>query len=160
MLLRENVTRLPSVHGTEPARVVLDTNTVLDWLVFGDAPAGLVGAAIRDGRLEWLASPGMLAELQAVLRRPLSQRWNPAREHALTIDASGLASLCAEPAVASARLLCRDPDDQVFIDLAREHGPAILLTRDRALLTLRRRAAAFGVAITTAADWTKATAPT
>lgn len=144
----------------EPTRVVLDTNTVLDWLVFGDAPAGLVGAAIREGRLKWLASPRMLAELQAVLRRPLSERWNLARERALTIDAGELITLCAEPAVASARLLCRDPADQVFIDLARTHSPAILLTRDRALLTLRRRATAFGVVIANAAEWAATIQPT
>ena len=167
MLPTEVVTRLgngvaaagASCAIAEPVRVVLDTNTVLDWLLFGDAPANVVGAAIRDGHLRWLASPRMLAELQAVLRRPLSERWNPAREHALTIDVGVLATLCAEPVVASARLLCRDPDDQVFIDLAREHGPATLLTRDRALLSLRRRAVAFGVVIARAADWVAAIEP-
>ena len=50
-------------------------------------------------------------------------------------------------------LVCRDASDQVFIDLARQRGPAVLLTRDRALLALRRRAAALGVLISTAAAW-------
>jgi putative PIN family toxin of toxin-antitoxin system len=134
-------------------RVVLDTNTVLDWLVFRDALACGLGAAIISGRLRWLTSPHMLAELRAVLSRPLAPRWDDAREHALTIEVSQWAAMCAEPTVASHPLVCRDPDDQVFIDLAREHSPAVLLTRDRALLALRRRAAAFGVVIATAAAW-------
>jgi putative PIN family toxin of toxin-antitoxin system len=150
---------LPPSRDTEPVRVVLDTNTILDWLVFRDVSAAVVGAAIRDGRLQWLASPRMLAELQAVLRRPLGQRWHLAREHALTIDVTALAQVCPEPAIASDRLLCRDPDDQVFIDLARVHSPAVLLTRDRALRALRRRATAFGVVIATAADWAATIGP-
>ena len=143
----------PPTTESGPRRVVLDTNTVLEWLVFRDTPACALGAAIARGHLRWLASPRMLAELRAVLSRPLAPRWDDAREHALTIDVSQWAAICAEPSIASHPLVCRDPDDQVFIDLAREHSPAILLTRDRALLALRRRAAGFGVVIATAAVW-------
>jgi predicted nucleic acid-binding protein len=168
MLPIENVTRMddgralrdvpasaPALtsHGSGPACVVLDTNTVLDWLVFGEPFARAVGAAITDGRLRWLASPRMVSELQAVLRRPLDPRWDRAREHALTIDVTKVALMCTEPAIASHQLLCRDPDDQVFIDLARAHAPDVLLTRDRALLSLRRRAATFGVQVATAVAW-------
>jgi len=142
---------LPSPEA--PSRVVLDTNTVLDWLVFGDAAACEVGAGITAGHLTWLATPHMLAELRAVLCRPLPARWNAAREHALTIDVSRWTIPCPEPAITSHPLVCRDPDDQVFINLARTQSPSVLLTRDRALLALRRRATTFGVLITTAATW-------
>jgi predicted nucleic acid-binding protein len=164
MLPTENVTRLgqpatldaapatPACRG-EPVRVVLDTNIVLDWLVFADPSAATLGTAITSGALTWLTTPRMHSELRAVLSRPLSTRWEPARELALTIDLSRLAVVCAEPAPAGRPLACRDASDQVFIDLAREHGPAVLLTRDRALLVLRQRAAAFDVVITTAAAW-------
>ena len=149
---------IPSPSPATSPRVVLDTNTVLDWLVFGDAAAREVGAAITTGRLTWLATPRMLAELRAVLCRPLAARWDAAREHALTIDVSRWTLPCAEPTIATHPLVCRDPDDQVFIDLARAHGPAVLFTRDRALLALRRCAATFGVLITTAAAWRAPTA--
>jgi len=137
----------------QPARLVLDTNTVLDWLVFADTPALAIGEAIAQGRLSWLTTPRMLGELHAVLARPLPARWEPARELALTIDVVALAVVCAEPPPDGRCLVCRDAADQMFIDLARRHGPAVLLTRDRALLALRRRAVAFGVEITTAAAW-------
>ena len=138
--------------AAQPKRLVLDTNTLLDWWVFGDAAARAVGAAIAERQAHWLTTPRMLAELRAVLMRPLAARWEPARELALTFKLAGLAVLCTEPA-AVRRLVCRDASDQVFIDLACEQGPAVLLTRDRALLALRRRALAFGVVIATAAVW-------
>ena len=164
MLSTEDVTRLtqPGTVGAaaataagsgKPVRVVLDTNIVLDWLVFADPSASALGAEITSGSLTWLTTPRMHTELRAVLARPLSTRWDHARELALTIDLSRLAIVCAEPAPTGPSLVCRDGSDQVFIDLAREHGPAVLLTRDRALLALRRRAAAFGVVIATAAAW-------
>ena len=34
---------------------------------------------------------------------------------------------------------CRDPDDQRFLELARDAGAAALVTRDRELLRLARR---------------------
>ena len=133
--------------------VVLDTNAVLDWLVFGDPDARAIGAAVAARRLRWLATPAMLAELRSVLHRPLAPRWEAARELALTIDVATLASLCEEPAAAGPHLICRDPADQIFIDLACRHSPAVLLTRDRALLALRRRAIARGVEIASASAW-------
>jgi predicted nucleic acid-binding protein len=168
MLPTENVTRLgapaqqrapsvgpvPPFTGPETARVVLDTNTVLDWLLFGEPFARAVGMAVAERRVTWLTTPRMLAELRAVLTRPLAARWETAREHALTIDVPVMATLCAEPRPAgSGRLICRDRDDQIFIDLALAHRPSTLLTRDRALLALRRRAAARDVVVARASDW-------
>jgi predicted nucleic acid-binding protein len=45
------------------------------------------------------------------------------------------------------RLRCRDADDQVFIDLALVHRARWLLTRDKALLALARRARPLGTEI-------------
>ena len=41
---------------------------------------------------------------------------------------------------------CSDPDDQVFIDLAVAHR-ARLVSKDRAVLAMRKRLAALGVAV-------------
>jgi putative PIN family toxin of toxin-antitoxin system len=161
MLPTDNVTRLGDgsalvLPNTRPdaGRVVLDTNTVLDWLLFGEPLAVAVGTAIAEGQLRWLATPRIVAELRSVLVRPLAARWESTREHVLTIDVAPLITMCAEPAPAAAdHLICRDRNDQVFIDLALAHSPTTLLTRDRALLALRRRAAARGVVITTASAW-------
>jgi predicted nucleic acid-binding protein len=48
-----------------------------------------------------------------------------------------------------ASAICKDPDDQQFIDLAVQHG-ALLLSKDRAVLNLRKRLQALGVQASTA----------
>jgi putative PIN family toxin of toxin-antitoxin system len=124
--------------------IVIDTNIVLEALVFGDAHAVAVKAAVVRGDWLWLATPAMRDEFERVLQRPSLRRWNP-DPAALRIAFGSLATL-VEPA-ASSLLRCRDPDDQIFIDLALAFGARWLLTRDRALLALRRPAARAGLEI-------------
>ena len=50
-------------------------------------------------------------------------------------------------------LRCRDPDDQMFIDLALSARAQWLVTRDRALLVLARRARLRGVTVIRPVDW-------
>ena len=54
---------------------------------------------------------------------------------------------------------CTDADDQKFIDLALGARAVALLSADRAVLRLARRAAAFGLVITTVAGWRLDTPP-
>lgn len=146
--------------SSRPTRAVIDTNALLDWLVFGDVDAVAMGAAVACGDLTWLATPRMRAELHAVLLRPLPECWETSRKHALTIDLSAVIAGCAEPVQsAAAGLACRDTSDQMFVDLALAHSPSWLITRDRALLTLRRRAALREVRVCTPAQWRQAATP-
>ena len=48
------------------------------------------------------------------------------------------------PATAKATVSCRDPDDQKFIDLAVAHQ-ALLLSRDKAVICMRKRLLPLGV---------------
>ena len=50
---------------------------------------------------------------------------------------------------AATRMRCTDPDDQKFIDLALGHRARWLVTRDRAVLKLARRARTLGLNIVT-----------
>ena len=50
-------------------------------------------------------------------------------------------------------LQCSDPDDQKFLDLAHAQGAGWLLSRDRAVLKLARRAARFSLTITVPEGW-------
>jgi putative PIN family toxin of toxin-antitoxin system len=143
------------------ARVVIDTNAVLDWLVFAEPAALALGDAVASRRCAWCATPAMLAELRAVLNRPLAERWEEARKLALTVDLDRW--VAPQPAAhalpATQRLICRDPTDQMFIDLALGCAPTWLVTRDRALLAMRRRAAPHGVIVATAEQWQQRHAP-
>ena len=50
-------------------------------------------------------------------------------------------------------LRCTDADDQKFIDLALGARAVALLSADRAVLRLARRASPFGLVISTVAGW-------
>ncbi|MES3004241.1 MAG: PIN domain-containing protein [Pseudomonadota bacterium] len=131
---------------TAPPIVVLDTNVVLDWLVFRNPECTALGAAIVAGDLRWIATQAMRDEIAHVLARGHLDAWEP-----------DLASLWAhwdrhctelptpEPAGPPGRLRCSDPDDQKFIDLAVACSARWLLTRDRAVLKLARRLGERGI---------------
>lgn len=141
-------------------RLVIDTNALLGWLVFRDPWSAALDAALQGGTACWLASPATLGELSHVLAQPLPARWKSAREHALTLPWRQAATLCAEPAPARRPgLTCRDAADQKFIDLALAEGAQWLISHDRDVLQLRRRAAAAGLTIGTPLQWA-ATRPT
>ena len=126
---------------------VLDTNVVLDLFVFRDCAMDGLRAGLESGGAHWIATPAMRDELARVLDYPLVRRQLAGRGG----DAAGVlrefderAILHAAPAPAPVR--CADADDQMFIDLAADHG-ALLLSRDREVLRLRARLAALGVAV-------------
>lgn len=125
--------------------VVIDTNIALDLLLFQDPAASPLRAALEAGRLRWIASPPMAAEFERVLAYPALARQLQARGHsaaALVQAFHRMHATVAEAPRASVR--CTDPDDQVFVDLAVAHR-ALLLSKDHAVLRLRRRLAALGV---------------
>jgi predicted nucleic acid-binding protein len=130
---------------------VLDTNTVLDWLVFGDPATRELARRIETGLLAWRATPAMRLEFERVLPRSALAAWAPDAERAAAAWDRHAQLQRDEPA--RGPLLCADPDDQVFIDLALQHRCTWLLSRDRALLRLARRAAAWGVEVLTPQAW-------
>jgi putative PIN family toxin of toxin-antitoxin system len=126
------------------AFVVLDTNVVLDWLVFDNGDCHALSDRIRSGEWRWLATQAMADELAAVLQYPLIQRWNP---DAAKVWQHWTDWVQPMPATCHSPLRCSDADDQKFIDLALAHQAQWLFTRDRALLKLARRARAWQVSV-------------
>ena len=84
----------------------------------------------------------MREELADVLGRPAFRRFDAAAVLAAWDHHTRLQD---EPPPGPLR--CADPDDQVFIDLALATGAHWLLTRDRALLDLRRGALERGLRV-------------
>ncbi len=125
---------------------VIDTQVLLDWLVFADARVARWVAAVTGGELTWIACPAMRAEFAHMVAHPRFARWQPESEHTLSVFDRHVV-MRENPAASSPRLRCRDADDQVFIDLAVAHRARWLLTRDKALLALARRARPLGLEI-------------
>lgn len=142
-----------------PAIAVLDTNVVLDLLLFADPRASALGSALQAGALRWLTTDAMLDELADVLRRPFATRWGVAAPEVLARAHARCVRVEAAAHGAAAAPRCADPDDQKFIDLAWALPAAWLFSRDRALLNLARPARARGLGVLTPAQWAARPAP-
>lgn len=125
--------------------LVLDTNIALDLLLFADPAAEPLARALEAGRHVWLATPAMREEFRRVLDYPqiVPRRRFHGLEAATLLERYDAASHSVAPAP-RAPVVCRDADDQKFIDLAVAYR-AVLLSKDRAVLATRRRLAAHGV---------------
>ncbi|MBK9443516.1 MAG: putative toxin-antitoxin system toxin component, PIN family [Comamonadaceae bacterium] len=134
---------------------MLDTNIVLDIFVFQDPATESLRQALDDPNWYWIASAPMRDELVRVLDYPqiarrLSAASPPKKPEcalAMSTDAvlgqfDTLAHIL--PTAAKASVTCRDPDDQKFIDLAVAHQ-ALLLSKDKAVLCMKKRLLALGV---------------
>lgn len=122
-------------------RLVLDTNVWLDWLVFRDAEIAPLRAAATQGRARVFIDAACEAELARVLAYPLGRvRLDAAAQAACLAECRRVASRGARAAPPAWALpACRDPEDQKFLELARDCRADLLLTKDRALLELARR---------------------
>lgn len=127
--------------------IVIDTNVVLDLLLFQDPHTPQLARAIAQGQLRWLATPRMREECQRVLAYPHLQK--VAQQKGVSADAV-LAQFDTlshpVPAAPAASPRCRDRDDQCFIDLAVAHG-ATLISKDRHVLKLRKKLRDLGVPV-------------
>jgi predicted nucleic acid-binding protein len=119
--------------------IVIDTNIVLDLAL-------PLHHALVARSVQWVATCPMREELVRVLAYPqivksLNFRGRTAEDVLVQWDALAL----LQPASVKAPVTCKDPDDQKFIDLAVAHR-ALLLSKDHAVLCMRKRLAALGVA--------------
>jgi putative PIN family toxin of toxin-antitoxin system len=131
-------------------RAVIDTNVVLDWLVFRNLRALPLAAAIEGRTLHWIATLPMRTELAHMVAHASLSRWSPDAAKVLAVF-DRLATIL--PAAPPSVLRCTDRDDQMFIDLALSAPARWLVTHDRALLKLARRAGMKGVRVLTPAAW-------
>ena len=132
------------------SRVVLDTNIVLDAFVFDDAASRPLKLALAAHQLKWIATKAMRDELARVLCYPKivprMAYYQVTASHVLA-QFDGQAMLVDTAPKAS--VSCRDPDDQKFIDLAVVHQ-ALLLSKDQAVLCMKKRLGALSVKVQTA----------
>ncbi|MGL4666673.1 MAG: putative toxin-antitoxin system toxin component, PIN family [Saezia sp.] len=123
--------------------LVIDTNILLDCFVFKDPAAVYLREQIMTVKAHWIATQGMSEEYLRVLTYP-----NVARRVSL-LEQDDLRVLpqlfmqYADVLEAPAKnqipcVLCRDKDDQIFIDLALAYQ-GILLSKDHEVLKLHGR---------------------
>ncbi|HEY8100822.1 MAG TPA: putative toxin-antitoxin system toxin component, PIN family [Burkholderiaceae bacterium] len=129
-------------------RIVLDTNVCLDLFVFNDPrwiklhdalKNGSIKAVTRnDCRMEWLIVldyPHLPLDAHSKLR---SAAEFDALITCISVQESTSQAVAPLP-------LCSDPDDQKFLELARDAHAEVLITKDKALLKLARKNAKAGM---------------
>jgi len=144
---------MPASVTAPVPQLVLDTNVVLDWLLFHDPSCHSLADALTTGRACWLSTAAMRDELMHVLGRGSLAKWQPDIDAIQDAYSRWSRPIQAGSIQTPARLRCTDPDDQKFIDLAWQLGNSRLLSRDRAVLKLARRARAAGFAILVPEAW-------
>ena len=130
--------------------IVLDTNIVLDLFVYNAPLQAPLDKALRAGGLQWLATSAMRSELARVLSYPqVTKRRlvNDQSADAVLAQVDSLATFV--DAAPKAPYTCKDPDDQIFIDLACQRQ-CVLLSKDKAVLAMRSRLARLGATVTVA----------
>ncbi len=127
-------------------RLVLDTNVWLDWLVFDDPSMATIRATVAAGRANVFMAADCEAELERALGYDLGKR--VVDVSACLAESRRLArriEWVVEEAERTRLPACRDRDDQKFLEAALAAGAGFLVTRDRALLKLARRALPFRI---------------
>lgn len=133
------------------AEVVVDTNVLLALWLFRDPVVEPLHAAFASGQLRPVRSAATDAEFAEVLARPELFSVEPERQLRLLEAWQAVATLAEASQVAP--WTCRDPLDQKFLDLAVSAGAGWLITRDRDLLKLARKARRQGLMIVTPENW-------
>ena len=125
--------------------MVLDTNIVLDLFIFSDPATLPLRAALELGSRRWIATSVMRDELERVLAYthliPRMAFYQVSAGYVLARFDAHVQLVAVAP---KARYICKDADDQKFIDLAVAHQ-ALLLSKDKAVLTMAKRLRTLGV---------------
>lgn len=127
--------------GSWPRPMVLDTNVVLDMLIFDDPHIPPIRELIAQGQVRWIADQTQRIELERVLHysqiAPRVSFYGKTPEGVMAAFDAAVEYVAEAPKI---RFTCTDPDDQHFLDLASQHQ-ALLVSKDKAVLKQRKRVA-------------------
>ncbi len=138
-------------------RIVLDTNVCLDLFVFRDPRWSQLLAALRNGTVDAVTRDDCRMEWSIVLHYPHLKLDDAARTR-VTTEFDALIRCTPIPAASDAAVrlpICKDKDDQKFLELSRDINADVLITKDKALLKLARKTRRDGLfSIMTPEAWT------
>jgi predicted nucleic acid-binding protein len=124
--------------------IVLDTNVCLDLFVFADPRWASLMEALDSGQVRAITRADCRDEYRAVLHYrhlPLDESTRP-----LAAERFDCYIAVVAPNAKPVRLpVCTDRDDQKFMELARDAGAAVLVTKDKALLKLAKKVSQAGL---------------
>jgi putative PIN family toxin of toxin-antitoxin system len=110
--------------------VLLDTNVWVSAFLNKQGPPARLVAAWLNGKIDVVVALPILEEIGDVLRRPRIKRKYRVREEDIVQYLRLIAAGAAVVPLAGALRLCRDPDDDVVLEIAIAGGAQYLVTRD------------------------------
>ena len=120
---------------------------MLDLWLYKDPATPALLEALEQKQVQWLATQVMRDELERVLAyKHIVKRLMFSQLQAANILAYFDAHAQLVPIAPKAMYSCKDADDQKFIDLAAQHQTQ-LISKDKAVLTMRNRMARLAVAV-------------
>lgn len=118
-------------------RLVLDSNVLISaLLVKSSVPAALLTLVLQNHRLVF--SRATFDELHTRLWKPKFDKYVAMEDRTAYLNDLSAVAEWVEPGVELAAPICRDVDDQKFIQLALSAGADWLVTGDQDLLVLER----------------------
>ena len=114
-------------------RIVVDTNVLISGVFFGGFPRKILRASV-EGRVRAYASMEILNEYQEIIREMVLRKQG-------NIDVSILNPLIRSMEIiepASQIEICRDPDDDKFINCARDAHAMYIVSGDKDLLVVQQ----------------------
>jgi putative PIN family toxin of toxin-antitoxin system len=129
--------------------VVLDTNILLDLWLYQDPATPALLAALQQRQINWVATAPMREEFLRVLTYPhITERRLKQQTEVDWMLAQFDTYASMQEVAPRAPYVCKDPDDQKFIDLAVEYK-AWLISKDKQVLRLTNRLARLSVFVKT-----------
>jgi putative PIN family toxin of toxin-antitoxin system len=134
---------IPKATQTALQRIVVDTNVCLDLFMFRDQRWQLLVDGLKSGEIEAVTSASCRMEFMLVLAYEKMQL-STESQAAIMQEFDQLIRMVELPTEPSATHviklpLCKDRDDQKFLELAYASQADILITKDKALLKLARK---------------------
>ena len=119
-------------------RVVFDTTTVLSALLFAEGRLAWLRRHWREGECAPLISRATAAEVARVFRYP---KFGLSMDDARELLAEYLPYCEVIEAIEPCAVICRDSNEQAFLDLAQSGRADLLVSGDRDLLALAGKTA-------------------
>ena len=119
----------------EEIRIVMDTNVLVSAILSSHGKCALILNYVIEGFVINFISPEILYELENVLRRPKFARVLLPNDITNYVDLIKKVSRIVIPNIRVA--ICRDPDDDKFLEVAHDACAQIIVTGDPDLLGLR-----------------------
>lgn len=126
-------------------KIVVDTNVVISGIFFGGNPRKIV-EAVADGSVDAYATTEILDEYMGIIDYMIEKKQGKLNTNVLSPLFSSLKLIETETEVE----ICRDPDDDKFLECAIDAKALYIVSGDNDLLTIKEYE---GIQIITAKDF-------